>query len=179
MTLRPAVTAALGRWGEVAVAGCLTAAFGWLAWRGAGGGIGALMAAAALGCAVWLRAAAAGALAARPVAPGPGMVVLREGEIGYMGPFRGGFIEIADLERVEIFVVSQGDEPVWRLVAHSRDLAIPAGADGAGGLPAALAALPGFSDLGAATALAARRAGRQVLWQRPGVRAAARLPGGG
>jgi hypothetical protein len=166
---RPEVRAAIRRWIEPAAAlGLLVLAL----WSSLPGVFrGSVFAWFGLGVAVlalfWLRAAALGALAARPVS-GAGMVVIREREIGYMGPHRGGFLELEDIARVEIYRVTEDQEPVWRLVgANGVSLAIPAGAEGAGHLPEALAALPGFSDLTAVGVLQRHRPGRHVVWERP------------
>jgi hypothetical protein len=166
--LRPGARAALRRWGEAAAAlGAAALGVGWgipgalrgsvLGWFALGAGVLALF---------WLRAALLGALASRPVT-GAGVAVIREREIGYMGPFRGGFLELDDIARVEIYLVADGGDPVWRLVgAQGESLAIPANAEGAGHLPEALSALPGFSDLAAVGVLQRPRTGRHVIWER-------------
>ena len=165
--VRPEAAGAIRRWAEPVVAAglvLLTGGFG-IRWTGALGWIALVAAALAL---FWLRAALLGALAARPVT-GSGLVVLREGEIGYMGPQRGGFVELDGLVRVEIYLLAPGHDPVWRLVGpEGASLTIPATAQGAGHLPEALTALPGFSDLAAVGALSRGRPGRHVIWERPG-----------
>lgn len=165
---RPEARAALRRWSEPSAAlGLLVLALWWsvqgvlrgsvFGWFGLGAAVLALF---------WLRAALLGALAARPVT-GAGMVVIREREIGYMGPHRGGFLELDDIARVEIYRVTGNADPVWRLVdGNGVSLAIPASAEGASHLPEALAALPGFSDLAAVGHLQRPRLGRQVVWER-------------
>lgn len=165
--VRPEAAAGIRRWVEpvvVALALALTVwqGVGWLA-QGAGFGWIALVAAVLL--AFWLRSALAGALA-RQDDGGPGVVVLREGEVGYMGPESGGFLDLGDIERVEIVQPSRGG-PLWYLDAgRAGRLVVPANAEGADHLVEALAALPGFSDLGVAQALRARAVGRRVVWQR-------------
>lgn len=168
--LRPAAARALRRWAEPAAAAALAGYAGW--WGAAAAIRGDVLGWLALGVAAlglgWLRVAIIGALAARPVT-GTGLVEIREGEIGYLGPLRGGYLELDALSRIEIYRVSEGAEPVWRLVAaDGRALAIPAAAEGAGALPEALTALPGFSDLAAVGALTRGPVGRQVIWQRAG-----------
>ena len=168
--VRPEAAVAIRRWAEPAVAGglaMLTGSFG-IRWLGQGGALGWITLAAAALALFWLRAAVLGALAARPVT-GPGIAILREGEIGYMGPLGGGFLELDGLVRVEIYLIAPGQDPVWRLVGpEGAALAIPATAEGADHLPEALTALPGFSDMAAVSVLQRRHPGRQVIWQRPG-----------
>lgn len=166
--LRPEATAALRRWGEAAAAAASVVLAGWWGLADAlrGSVFGWLVLGAGVLALFWLRAAVLGALASRPVT-GSGAAVFREREIGYMGPHRGGFLELDDIVRVEIYHVSGGTDPVWRLVGqHGDALAIPANAEGAGHLPEALAALPGFSDLTAVGLLQRSRTGRHVVWER-------------
>lgn len=166
--VRPEIAERLRRWGETAAALVLVLVAGWYgaAWARQGVVFGWFALAAAALALFWLRAALLAALAGRPVT-GPGLVVLREGEIGYMGQYRGGFLEIDRLSRVEIYRVEGGMDPVWRLVAADGDsLAIPAAAEGAEHLPEALSALPGFSDLAAVGLLNRAAPGRHLLWER-------------
>jgi hypothetical protein len=168
--IRPAAAGAIRRWGEPVVAGGLVMLSGWLgiSWAGQGGALGWIVLAAAVLALFWLRAAVLGALAVRPVT-GAGLVVLREGEVGYMGPDSGGFLELDDLIRVDIYIIAPGKDPIWRLIgAQGAALVIPATAEGAAHLPEALSALPGFSDLTAVGVLQRDREGRHVIWERPG-----------
>ena len=166
--LRPEATGTLRRWAETAVAAVVA---GLALWFGVGlARQGSVVGWAALGAAAlalfWLRAALLGALAWRG-ADGPGVVVIREAEVGYLGPWRGGFLDLDALARVEICRAVPGHDPVWRLVAaDGATLAIPAAAEGAEHLPEALSALPGFSDLAAIEVLRRAEAGRHVVWQR-------------
>ena len=169
--VRPEAAGAIRRWAEpVAAAGLvmLTGASG-IRWAGQGGTLGWIALAAAVLALFWLRAAVLGALAARPVT-GAGMAIIREGEIGYMGPHGGGFLELDGLVRVEIYLIAPDQDPVWRLVGSAgAALAIPATAEGADHLPEALCVLPGFSDLTAVGILQRNRVGRHVVWERPGL----------
>lgn len=167
--LRPEATAGLRRWAETGAAAAVTGLALWLGlrWTGEGAPVGWLALGGAALAAFWLRAALLGALARRG-ADGPGVVVLREGEVGYLGPWRGGFLELDRLNRVEICRPAPGHDPVWRLIGEDGStLAIPADAEGAGHLPEALAALPGFSDLAAIGVLRRAEAGHHLVWQRP------------
>ncbi|HSF94306.1 MAG TPA: hypothetical protein VLA52_04705 [Thermohalobaculum sp.] len=166
--LRPEAVAALSRWAEAAAAAVAVALAGW--WGVAGVAGGSVLGWFALGAGAlglfWLRAAVLGALAARPVT-GAGVAIIREREIGYMGPHHGGFLELDDIERVEIYLVPGTRNPVWRLVGGIGEaLAIPADAEGANRLPEALSALPGFSDLAAVGILQRADPGRHVVWAR-------------
>lgn len=166
--IRPQAAGAIRRWIEPAAAGGLVVLTGWLGiiWAGQGGALGWIALAAAALALFWLRAAVLGALAVRPVT-GAGLVVLREGEIGYMGPYGGGFLELDTLVRVDIYIIAPGQDPVWRLIdAQGTALVIPATAEGAAHLPEALTALPGFSDLSAVGVLQRDRQGRHVIWER-------------
>lgn len=165
--LRPGARSALARWAEPVVVALVLGLAAWkaLAWLSRGAPLGwfALLAAVLLG--FWLRSALAAALARRG-SEGPGVVVLREGEIGYWGPHEGGFLRLADLERVEIVGPSRG-APLWHLDAGAEGhLIVPAEAEGAGHLLEALSALPGFSDIGVAQALRTPSPGRHLVWQR-------------
>jgi hypothetical protein len=166
--LRPEAVTALRRWGEALAAGGIALVTGWWGVAGTAGGsaFGWLFLAAAAVALFWLRAAVLGALARRPIT-GAGAAIFREREIGYMGPYQGGFLEIDDISRVEIYHVQGGSDPVWRLVgAYGEALSIPANAEGAAHLPEALSALPGFSDLAAVGVLNRPRPGRHVVWDR-------------
>lgn len=167
--LRPEATGALRRWAETAAASALAGVLLWvgIAWARQGAPAGWVALGGAAFALFWLRAALLGALA-RWGADGPGMVVIREGEVGYLGPWRGGFLDLDRLVRVDICRTGPGRDPVWRLVdADGAALAIPAAAEGADHLPRALAALPGFSDLAAIEVLRRQEPGRHVVWQRP------------
>ena len=165
--LRPAAASAIGRWAEPSLVGAGLLWTLWLTWNwiAAGSGFGWIALVLSAGLALWFRSALAGALSLRPE-EGPGVVVLREGEVGYMGPQSGGFVDLALLERVEVVAPSRG-EPLWYLDAgHHGHLIFPATAENAEHLIEALAALPGFSDLTAAQTLRAPPKGRTVVWQR-------------
>jgi hypothetical protein len=166
--LRPEAAGTLRRWAETAVASVVAGVALWLGlgWARAGAPVGWVALAIGALAVFWLRAALLGALA-HGEREGPGVVVIREREIGYMGPWRGGFLELDRLERVEIYRPAPGQDPVWRLVAaDGATLAIPAAAEGAEHLPEALAALPGFSDMAAIGVLRREEAGRQLVWER-------------
>ena len=165
--LRPGAAEALRRWGEPAVAGIALALSLWygIVWLNRGAVFGWMLLLLAAGLGFWLRSALAGALSRRDRA-GPGVVVYREGEIGYMGPESGGFLDIGAIERVEIVRASGGDL-LWYLDGGAAGrLVLPASASGADRLVEALAGLPGFSDMTVAQRLRAPPPGRTVVWER-------------
>lgn len=172
---RTDATDLLRRWAEVAAAAAAAALVGGFAlrWIGLGAPLGWAALALTTVLLLWFRSALAAALT-RGRGRGPGVVVLREGEIGYMSPDGGGFLRLAAIRRVRL--ARPGDGPaLWHLDAGPEgSLAIPVTAENAGELPAALAALAGFSDLEAARALNAG-CGR-LIWER---NAAPRLEGDG
>ena len=166
--LRPEATGAVRRWAETGVAAAVAGAALWVGviWTRQGAPVGWVALGGAAVALFWLRAALLGALA-RGRADGPGMVVLREGEVGYFGPWDGGVLALDRLERVEVYRRQPGHDPFWRLVTMDGEaLLIPSDAEGADHLPDALAALPGFSDLAAIAVLRRQEAGHHVVWER-------------
>jgi len=166
--LRPEAVAVLRRWAEPAAAATLAVLAGWTGLTGAwqGSAFGWLALAAAALALFWLRAATIGALAMRPVT-GAGMLILREGEVGYLGPERGGFLELDDVILIELYGSGGGRPPVWRLVGREGlALIVPANAEGADQLPEALTVLPGYSDLTAVGLLQRNLPGRHLVWER-------------
>jgi hypothetical protein len=122
--------------------------------------------AAALALAVWLGRDAL--LRARLAETrGPGLVALREGRVGYLGPEAGGVADLDALISVEMAQRPEG--PVWVLrPAGAPPVAIPVAAEGAEGLLDTLAALPGFAPAAVAAALDAPRGAHVILWRRKG-----------
>ncbi len=98
---------------------------------------------------------------------GPGLVAVREGRVGYLGPEAGGIADLDALLSVELAQRPGG--PVWLLrPAGGPAVAIPVAAEGAEGLLDALAALPGFSAASVASALDAPQGAHVILWRRRG-----------
>ncbi|MEL6773992.1 MAG: hypothetical protein AAFP23_04465 [Pseudomonadota bacterium] len=187
----------LRRWGECAVAAGLLA-LGLALWTGvfsrygagttAGGIVGLGLAVVGLG---WLIAALPRARLAGAADPAPGIVAVREGAVGFFGPFDGGVIALDDLVRVEVTGAHQvrpgamamvpalgGTLEIggaWRLIAADGTvLRVPAGARGVGQLVEALIVLPGFRAAeaqGILDAPPAARPGDAVVWTRPGATA--------
>jgi len=120
----------------------------------------------------WLRARLGGAPTGAGAAPGVASV--REGEIAYFGPITGGAVDLDALESVVLSVRAGG--AVWLLRAPGEPaLAIPAGAEGAGALLDAFAALPGFDAARVARALDAAIGADVIVWRRGGGPAARAL----
>ena len=162
--IRPELRRLAARWAETAAFAVATlAALGWLQgvahdvyWRW-----GLSLAIAALG--FWfIRAASLSALAASDE-DGPGMVVIDERRIAYLGPTTGGFASINEICEIRL-----APGPVWLLShADEEDLAIPAGAEGAERILDAFSALPGFEAPRAVSALTSMAPAPVTIWRRP------------
>ncbi len=102
---------------------------------------------------------------------GPGMVLIDERRITYLGPEVGGFASINALEAIEVWAP---DPPYWEyetcwILRHGdapEGLAIPTTAEGAGALLDAFAALPGFEPQKALAALSAKEGSVTTVWRR-------------
>ncbi len=103
----------------------------------------------------------------RGAGEGPGVVAVREGRIGYMGPASGGTVGLDEITAIE------ADGPPPTLILHrgagpsaEPPLVIPLGAQGAEMLFDVLIVLPGLD--GAMLARAGTAEGRVLLWKRRG-----------
>lgn len=178
--VRPELTERLRPWREVilwAVGLILGLA---LVWRGLQGWsalafmAGFLIAGASLGFLV----AALRRVRLRASAPGEGVVLIKEGRIGYLGPRTGGFLDLDEIVRIEI--VSNGHRVAWGLAdQHGARLTIPVGARGAEAIYDALARFARIDDEALRAGLVARRAGRIPVWVRDGHGAGGGGGGGG
>lgn len=168
----------LARWAEPMLTGAGALWLGWAAAAALGRGAGWLAAALPLAGAA-LLAAWAGAAAVRlgvlrrGAATAPGLVVIEEGRVGYLGPEAGGFVALDAL--VAVGIAPAGDGPgglrVWRFhAAEGAPLEIPLDAAGAAALPDTLEALPGFDAFRLLRALRDRGRGEVTVWRRPGTR---------
>jgi hypothetical protein len=164
--VNPRALAALRRWRDCLLAAGLaaaaTAAFAPAALTGAVAPAAllalSLLVAGALFRDGWLRARLAGPAAA-------GLVAVKEGRIGYLGPIAGGLADLDSIVSVE--VERRGGETVWVLrLAEGPSLAIPATAEGADRLLDAFAALPAFDTGRVARALDAPEGVRVLVWRR-------------
>lgn len=159
--LREDAVRPLLRWAETAAYGALTAAgIGWL-WPDAGDPLWrwlAPLAVSALG--FWfIRAAAVSALSAAKGAA-PGVVLIDERRITYLGPHDGGFASLNEIRRIEIV------RDRWVLTDSEGALIVPVAAEGAAALPDAFSALPRFSAGRALQALAAADPRPVTIWTR-------------
>ncbi len=161
--IRPEARAALHRWRE-ALTGAAVMALG-LYWALSVGGF--------LGWVGWLLVPAGAALAViglqrarfRAAGQGPGVVMVDEGEITYMGPLSGGSVSVSDLERLVLdptarpahWVLDQPGQPV---------LHIPVNAEGAADLFDVFATLPGLRTERMLAELNRGGAHAVVIWER-------------
>ncbi len=166
---RPEARAALWRWREVIVAAGLAAVglwwilgiggfLGWLGWG--------MIAVAALALIAGIQRARF-----RQGGGGPGLVLVDEGQITYMGPLTGGMLSVAELERLTLDPASR--PPRWILEQPGAPpLFIPVNAEGAERLFDAFAGLPGFRTERMLAELSGRSAHPVVIWERHGARPA-------
>lgn len=160
---RPEARRLIARWTETAVWAFAALALAWWILSGGLGLTRALVGGVALLAVLWLlRAAVLSALSAAPE-PAPGIVLIDERRITYLGPDTGGFASINALRQIETTRTG-----AWRLWSEEEDrpLVIPTAADGADELIDAFAALPGFQPAPAVAALRAREG--KVVWRRRG-----------
>lgn len=168
--IRPEVAALLRRWREVIVALAVAAIGGWVLAYGLRRGeillqlCGVVLLVGALGVA---RAAFLRQRFAQN-SEGPGIVLITEGQILYMGPHDGAAADLDSLNSIAVRRDSAGGL-VWILgSAGAPTLEIPAGARGAEKLFDAFTALPGLDP---ADLLRARQAGTRaarIVWRRGG-----------
>ena len=102
---------------------------------------------------------------------GPGMVLIDERRITYLGPEFGGFASINALEAIELWAPDPAfymyDERwILRHEDSAQGLIIPTNAEGAKGLIDAFSALPGFEAEKAVAALGAAEGSVATVWRR-------------
>ncbi|GAA6200098.1 hypothetical protein [Aquicoccus sp. SU-CL01552] len=167
--IRPEVRTALARWHE-ALIGLAAVALG-LYWALSVGGL--------MGWIGWLMVPAGAGLAVigiqrgrfRSTGRGPGVVLVDEGEITYMGPLSGGSVSVMDLERL---VLDPTTRPAhWGLEQPGHPmLQIPVNAEGAQDLFDVFAALPGLRTERMLAELKRDNAHAVVIWERRPMRPA-------
>jgi hypothetical protein len=160
---RPEATQALSRWRDALIGGGLLALGLWwaLAARGVLSWIGWLLlpVAAAL---IWTGIRRARFHVGRG---GPGVVSVDEGAIAWFGPFHGGAVALADLERLELDPTR--NPAIWRLHAPDQGpLEIPVTAEGADALFDAFARLPGLDTPRMLAELRADAQAPVTIWQK-------------
>ncbi len=175
--MRPDATDFLKRWAEPAFSAAVLAVMLWVGVGMvlAGGIMGVVVLAVAIGAGFWFWTALARARMA-PSPLGPGVVVVDERRITYMGPETGAFLALDSLVGVEITTSAGGvyaPSASWVLrPLEGPPLVVPAGADGADQLLETFAALPGFSYDKVVAAMGAQPGSRAVIWRRKTGRAA-------
>lgn len=100
--------------------------------------------------------------------PGPGVVELVEGRIGYFGPAGGGFMALDDLTEIRL-VPHEGDR-AWLLRGRGcADLVVPLGAEGDEVLFDAFVTLPGLTAAQLVSAVTDEQQPRAtvLIWHRP------------
>ena len=170
--IRPEITRTALRWAETAVYGAATLLILlWLSGAAVNGvwRAGLMIVVAAAG--FWLTRAAYLSARAAASRQGPGMVLIDERRITYLGPEAGGFASLNALEAIEIWAP---DPPYWQYETHwilrhedaDEGLIIPTTAEGAGNLIDAFSALPGFEPSKALAALNAPSGSVATIWRR-------------
>ena len=170
--IRPEITRAALRWMETAIyAGVTVIILWWLTgaavdiyWR-----VGLMLGVGFAG--FWLTRAAYHSARAATDRDGPGMVLIDERRITYLGPETGGFASINALETIEVWAA---DPPFYQyaccwILRHEdsdQGLIIPTNAEGAKGLVDAFSALPGFEADRAIAALGAEEGSVATVWRR-------------
>lgn len=169
--MRPEAVALLKRWAETAFSGAVLAVMVWVgvAMIRAGTVMGVVVLAVAIGAGFWFWTALARArLGAPPL--GPGVVVVDERRITYMGPETGAVLALDSLIGIEIVTSAKGvyqASASWVLrPEEGPPLVVPAGAEGADRLPEAFAALPGFSYDRVVSAMGAAPGTHAIVWRR-------------
>lgn len=169
MFFRPEAKAVLWRWREVLV-GVGLALFG-LWWI-----IGPGLLLALPGWAFVLGGIALGLVGAqrgrfRGAGDGLGAVQVDEGQIAYFGPFTGGVVALAALERLSLDRTASPAH--WRLDAPEQaPVMIPVNAAGADALFDAFSKLPGLRTERMLSELRAQRGHAVVIWERTPLRPA-------
>lgn len=104
----------------------------------------------------------------------PGVVVVDEGQVSYLGPITGGTIALRDL--VVLRLRTDSKRKTWFLVdTEGNALAIPHGAKGEAALFDAFAALPGMDMTVLLAKLNAPGDASVIVWQRTGFTSGPRL----
>ena len=159
--LRPEAQALLRRWAEPAF---WAIAALWLGWRAASAATSGSWVIAGIFFALTLVTAAGlrnAILRRRAIHErrGPGIVVVDEGRIAYLGPLGGGTLALEEIARIEVY------DETWLFTGRDGTvLPISSGSEGVAPLADALAALPSFD----VALLRPKSVDRQEIWTRPG-----------
>lgn len=161
--IRPEARAALWRWREVLVA-ALVGLLG-LSWIAGPGGLLAWVGAALLLASGALLVIGLQRARFRTGAGGPGVVLVDEGQITYLGPLTGGSVAAAEIERLALDPT--GKPAHWVLDrAGQTPLRVPVNAEGADALFDVFATLPGLRTERMLAELRGEAAHPVVIWER-------------
>lgn len=169
--IRPEVRTAIWRWRELLAAAAL-AVLGiyWVLGPGgllAGVGVLAVLLAGALAVVGLQRGRFRGS------GGGPGVVLVDEGEITYMGPLTGGSVAASEMQRLTLDPTAR--PPHWVLEHPGRPpICIPVNAEGADALFDVFAALPGLRTERMLAELEAGGPHPVVIWERQRMQPAGR-----
>ncbi len=162
--LRPEARAALWRWREVLFAAAIGTLGLW--WAIASMGIVRWIGVALVAIAIAVAAAGIQRARFRQDGQGPGIVMLDERRLVYMGPLTGGAMDVADLTRLELEPAAI-PTPHWVLTGvGGQDLAIPVNAEGAEALFDVFAALPGIRSRAVLDVLERTPGARVIVWEK-------------
>ena len=162
--IRPQARAAMWRWREVLGGGALAVMGLW--WVLYGLGIVPWLGWVLIAAAVALVLAGVQRARFRSTAGGPGVVVVDEGLIAYLGPHTGGAVALSEMTALALD--AQGPRR-WLLSQPGQaDLEIPLDAEGADALFDAFAALPGLRSGQIVAAMRRPAPGLHLLWERAG-----------
>lgn len=163
--IRPEVTRALIRWRDALIGGALVGLG--LMWLGSAHGVMQVLALllVALGVVLLVDGLGRGRFRSAGRGQGPGLVLIDEGEITYMGPLGGGALSLKELDRV--LLDPTGRPPHWVLqVDGQAALHIPVNAEGAEALFDAFVSLPGMRTGPMLRQLQATARHPAVIWER-------------
>ncbi len=163
--IRPEARAAMSKWRDLLIGLALIAAG--LLWLGSAHGFLVYVAGAVtlLGAVLAFDGLRRGRFLMARVGQGPGVVVVDEGEVTYLGPLSGGSVALAELDRL---VLDPTGRPAhWVLESAGQPaLHIPVNAEGADALFDAFALLPGLRTGHMLDQLNAHAPHASVIWER-------------
>lgn len=160
--IRPEAAQLITRWREVLILGAFALLGAWIALRP--GLFFPILGWALLAVSILLMPISIRRARFQPGEDGIGLVRLREGRVGYMGPDTGGTISLDDLDQLSLVVTRQGRH--WRLTQGPEVLEIPVDAVGADALFDAFTRLSGLSSARLLDALESLTPGEITLWSR-------------
>lgn len=171
--IRPEAQQVLRQWGMPAVLALAGAVLIWKGWaltsRGAYWGV-VLMGLGAFACLALFGAVERALTGWRGRHGGPGIVMVQEGRISYLGPHGGAIMALDALILVEILTTEDGpksDDVFWHLRdSLGQDTLIPAGARGTEAMLDVLGTLPGFDHVAVVRAMGSTGPGQFAIWSR-------------